>query len=264
MNATATVTPGYIFDVAINEPISLTKLNALGQPTVTLPAGIAALGNAALTASVAAGTAGFAATQLVLVSSGGAAVTANAVSVTGVTLTAAGAGGLDAGSATTATWYYLWAISSGSGAVAGLLSLSNTAPALPAGYGYACLIGPCYSTSTTALRAQTQIGRQVWFAILQAGSVLATTYASLSLAAIAPPMATMAHGIASFSTGTAVSYAISADGTNPVQYVSGTATEIDTAYAVGSWSCPLFTAQTLYGKCSSATDGALNVNSYNF
>lgn len=59
------------------------------------------------------------------------------------TINAAAAGvvnGLDGGSLAASTWYYVWAISNGA-TTGGLLSLSSTAPTLPAGYTYQKRLG---------------------------------------------------------------------------------------------------------------------------
>ena len=58
-------------------------------------------------------------------------------------------GGLDAGTAAAATWYYLFVIWNGTSAT-GLLSLSKTAPVLPTGYGAKALVGAVYNNSTVA------------------------------------------------------------------------------------------------------------------
>jgi len=52
-----------------------------------------------------------------------------------VSISSNGANGLDTGSEATNSWYYLWAIgNSTTGAVAGLLSLSNSSPTMPSGF----------------------------------------------------------------------------------------------------------------------------------
>ncbi|MDU9402519.1 phage tail protein [Pseudomonas sp. zfem004] len=52
-----------------------------------------------------------------------------------------GAGGLDAGVLTASAWYSIWVIWGDTPGVAGLLSLSDTAPTLPAGYTHKVRIG---------------------------------------------------------------------------------------------------------------------------
>lgn len=58
-----------------------------------------------------------------------------------VDITVAGANGLDTGSEAASTWYYIWVIGKTDGTVAGLLSISSTAPTMPSGYTLKRLIG---------------------------------------------------------------------------------------------------------------------------
>jgi hypothetical protein len=52
-----------------------------------------------------------------------------------------GAGGLDTGSMSDDTWYYVWVVGKSDGTVAGLLSLSSTDPTMPSGYDYKRRVG---------------------------------------------------------------------------------------------------------------------------
>jgi hypothetical protein len=52
-----------------------------------------------------------------------------------------GAGGLDTGSMSDDTWYYVWVVGKSDGTVAGLLSLSSTDPTMPSGYSYKRRVG---------------------------------------------------------------------------------------------------------------------------
>lgn len=58
-----------------------------------------------------------------------------------ISATTAGANGLDTGSIAYSTWYYVFVIAKPDGTVAGLLSLSGTAPTLPATYTYFARVG---------------------------------------------------------------------------------------------------------------------------
>ena len=88
-----------------------------------------------LSAAWASGTSvSLAADEMTLQTAGNLPYLASAVALT-ISGAATGANGLDAGSLAANTWYYLYVISNGS-AVAGLLSASGTAPALPGGYAY--------------------------------------------------------------------------------------------------------------------------------
>lgn len=52
-----------------------------------------------------------------------------------------GVNGLDTGSRTNTTWYYVWLIMNTSGTIGGLFSTSSTSPTLPSGYIYKRLVG---------------------------------------------------------------------------------------------------------------------------
>jgi hypothetical protein len=78
----------------------------------------------------------------------GLTYTARSVSLT-INLAGSGANGLDTGTSAASTWYSLWVIYNPSTAtVAGLASLSATAPTMPAGYTYKARIGWCRTDGT--------------------------------------------------------------------------------------------------------------------
>jgi hypothetical protein len=91
----------------------------------------------------------------------GNALKASAVNLT-VDIAASGANGLDTGSASADTWYYVWVISNGT-TTAGLLSLSATSPTLPSGYTFKALVGADYYRAGTpdALDTIYQAGNHV-------------------------------------------------------------------------------------------------------
>lgn len=72
-----------------------------------------------------------------------------------------GANGLDAGTVAASTWYAVWVIyNPTTGAVAGLLSTSATAPAMPSGYTHKARIGWVRTASGSAVLLGTlQLGR---------------------------------------------------------------------------------------------------------
>lgn len=72
-------------------------------------------------------------------------------------LTLSGAGGLDTGSASPNTFYHVWAISNGT-TTTGLLSLSSTAPIMPAGYIYKARIGANRTDASTNFPDLQQVG----------------------------------------------------------------------------------------------------------
>lgn len=73
--------------------------------------------------------------------------TLNAVSIT-PSLAASGVNGLDAGTSAASTWYYVWVIWNGT-TTAGLISLSSTAPTMPAGYTHKARVSE-FRTDATA------------------------------------------------------------------------------------------------------------------
>ena len=64
-----------------------------------------------------------------------------------VDITKSGANGLDTGSEAVSTWYHIWAIGKEDGTLDCLLSLSATAPTMPAGYTYKLYLGAVRNTS---------------------------------------------------------------------------------------------------------------------
>ena len=62
-------------------------------------------------------------------------------------ITSSGAGGLDTGSESSATMYYVWVISDGTN-VNTLLSLSDTAPTMPSGYIYKRLVSEIFNDAS--------------------------------------------------------------------------------------------------------------------
>lgn len=82
------------------------------------------------------------ASEIVLRDSTGRNYLDSSVSLSGVSITASGANGLDSGAEAASTWYFIWCIRNPATATtAGLLSTSSTAPTMPSGYTYKGLIG---------------------------------------------------------------------------------------------------------------------------
>ncbi len=115
-----------------------------------------------------------------------------------------GVGGLDTGSETANTWYFIHVIadSTGASAVSSLFSLSETAPLLPGTYDFHRMVGAVRNNGSSNLL--TYIGttdgatRTFWWdeeettlEILTNGS--ATTWASVSLVFFVPPNATATY-----------------------------------------------------------------------
>ncbi len=83
-----------------------------------------------------------------------------------------GLGGLDSGTSASNTWYYVWIISNGV-AVYPLVSLSSTAPTMPAGYTYKARVGAVRTDSTANKYplSATQIGRKTQYKIAAGSNV---------------------------------------------------------------------------------------------
>ena len=191
-----------------------------------------------------------AAAEVALKNSTGGVYLATAVSLT-VDRGASGANGLDTGSVTASTWYYVWLIYNGS-TLAGLLSTSATAPTLPAGYTFQALVAAVYNTTGNNFYSFATQNRRTYLAAGQLATAAAmTSYASFAafttnLALWVPPNAKVAFGRSTPSTGT-VQVAGNAAGVGADAYVANTA-----------WQVPLIAAQTLYLKASS-TSATLNL-----
>ena len=136
--AVASVSPASL-GVGLPGAVNL-KIAVTGGTTVSMSAGSAVLGN---------GT--------------GGAKMLSAVAVTIATGTV-GAGGLDTGTLAAATWYAVWLIAKADGTVAGLLSTSANAPALPTGYIFKVRLGWVRTSSGAAsLLGTLQLGSRVQY-----------------------------------------------------------------------------------------------------
>ena len=117
------------------------------------------------TAATAASQVTFTADQLLLWNAGGGAVTITSFSVT-ININASGANGLDTGSFTASTWYYIWAIYNPTTATAaGLFSTSPTAPTMPSGYTYKARYGAIRANATPAFQNMMQKGRRAQYVV---------------------------------------------------------------------------------------------------
>lgn len=106
-------------------------------------------------------------------------------------IAASGANGLDTGAEGASRWYYIWGIGKTDGTLDGLLSESNSAPTLPAGYDYKGLLGCVRNNGSSNFVTFRQLGRDVQMdvsGILSAGS--ATSFTAVDLSTAAPPFAT--------------------------------------------------------------------------
>lgn len=110
-----------------------------------------------------------------------------------ITLDAAttGVNGLDTGSLAANTWYYLFAISTGS-TTNSLLSTSSTSPTMPSGYTNKRLISTFRTDGASHFYSQKQYDHDIWYdvssGVLKIGPNLqATSYTALDFSSFFPP-----------------------------------------------------------------------------
>lgn len=130
------------------------------------------------------------ATALVVKDTNGGAMALNTVSVT-IDMSTVGANGIDAGTQVLSTWYYGYVIAKPDGTVAGLASLSATAPTLPNGYTFKALITAVRSDASVHFIPYRQVGNRIFYEtaqnVLSAGS--ASTETAITITAAVPPNA---------------------------------------------------------------------------
>lgn len=114
-----------------------------------------------------------------------------------------GANGIDTGSISSSTWYYSYVIyNTNTSTAASLLSLSSTAPTLPAGYSQFARVGAHITDGSAHLLRTLQFGRKAQYVIgtnpttlpvmsnSSAGNAVSgPTFVSVSVAAFVPPTA---------------------------------------------------------------------------
>lgn len=105
--------------------------------------------------------------QVMLQNNAGGAAKVSTVSVT-ISMVASGANGLDSGTVSAATWYYIYVIYNGS-TIAGLASTSATSPTLPAGYTYFARVSAIRTGgASTNLTRILQKGRRAQYVVTAA------------------------------------------------------------------------------------------------
>ncbi len=127
---------------------------------------------------------------------------------------AVGANGLDTGALAASTWYSVWVIWNGA-TPAGLLSLSATAPTLPAGYTHKARVG-WIRTDATANKwplAFRQAGKSVAYVVAPGTNVTALrAMASGPQGSVAAPPSYVAVAVGAFIPPTAVKIALTLTG----------------------------------------------------
>ncbi|UDL87981.1 hypothetical protein LGH82_22855 [Mesorhizobium sp. PAMC28654] len=167
-----------------------------------------------VTTSITAST--ITADELILEDSTGATYRATSVNVSYATGTA-GANGLDTGTITASNWYFEYTIFNPfSMTLAGLISLSSTAPTMPSGYTFKARCGASYYDAGSKLRFKIQYDRRAQIVIGtnptglppmasgSAGNTSTPTWAAVSVSSFVPPTASViyAYLIGSFADGT--------------------------------------------------------------
>lgn len=123
---------------------------------------------------------------------------ANSVNLT-VDITASGVNGLDTGSETSSAWYYLWVIYNGS-TVAGLLSLSKTAPTLPSGYTFKGLVGVVRNDGSSNFLGFRQVGAHARLDVTIQDVNDASSGTAANLATLTVPPSMMARGVSQLNS----------------------------------------------------------------
>jgi hypothetical protein len=190
-----------------------------------------------------------------------------------------GANALDTGTEAASTWYYVYVIyNSTTNTVAGLLSISATAPTLPSGYDFKALVGVVRNDGSSNLIDFTQSGRVVWCApqtiFTAKSSAVANTYEVVTGAeqilfqAAVPPIAKMYMGLAGgqeASGATYISVAADATGMGAATVVGAFGTAMDTFTCVAPIRVPLKASQVTYFKTGNTTnDHRLDVTGFEF
>lgn len=132
---------------------------------------------------------------VLMTATSGTFVTRSSVSVN-VNTTVTGAGGLDVAGPTVSSWYYVFLIDNGIAANT-VSSLSSTAPIMPSGYSYSCLLGTIRVNSSGNLLNILQKGPYAEYVVAPATNVTAfPVIASFALGSSAT--AWTAFSVASF------------------------------------------------------------------
>lgn len=197
---------------------------------------------------------------------GGNPFLVSALAVT-IDATVTGANGLDTGALGASAWYYTWVIAKTDGTKAGLLSLSTTAPTMPAGYTYKALIGAVRTNGSTQFWNFYQTDRDIFIndTAVFTGKTGVTVWTAITgadltaMQGLVPPMAKMAWGSAGCNGVGNAGIAIGADANAlgaQVSGVSSASTVPVLSYTVGGcWRAPLKTAQTIYYIMASTGTG---------
>jgi hypothetical protein len=178
---------------------------------------------------------------------------------------ATGANGMDTGSLAASTWYYVFLVSNGA-TVAGLISLSATAPTLPSGYSYKLFLGAVQTDASSHLLSFAHMDNLCSFAARNAyfaTTGVPTTYTALNIASLVPPSAKTVDGIVGAGNGNfcASFVASSSDGKSAkIGFFPAFGTTLDNWNGGSNFeNLPILTSQTIYQK-SFVSTGEMRVD----
>lgn len=137
---------------------------------------------------------------------------ARSVSVT-LDISTSGAGGLDTGSESANTWYYVWVIYNGS-IVSVIASASSTSPTLPSGYTFKVRAGAVRNDASSNLYRTIQYGKNAQYVIgtnptemiaidSSVTADISTPIAAIGVGAVVPATASRVRGVLSTVAGRA-------------------------------------------------------------
>ncbi len=191
-------------------------------------------------------------------------------------------GGLDTGVEANSTWYYIWALSTGSLNYA-CLSTSATTPnaafLTANSIVYKGLLGAVYNNSAGNFLKMYQSENRVYQAnqaiLSGTAAAVANTWESLSIAAAVPPIAKTVMGLAGSKNATHTSTFVKFAPSDTVipgevtlaikaaELSGGAESTIDSWYSCGTWEIGLVSAQTLYWQSRDTnTRTTAEVNGY--
>lgn len=190
----------------------------------------------------------------------------------------AGVNGLDTGALAAGTWYYIWVIyNPATNTLAALLSVSTTAPTMPAGYTFKARVGTVHAGiiggSTTDFMTFYQQEKDVFLidTAVFAGKVGVTVWTAISgadltaMQALVPPIAKQARGTAGNATANGgIAIGADANGLAAVANAQFAAAVSILGYqSAAGWQTPLKTAQTIYYMMNGTTNNwRLSVSGY--
>ncbi|RWD69592.1 hypothetical protein [Mesorhizobium sp.] len=131
---------------------------------------------------------------------------------------ASGANGLDTGAMAASTWYYEWVIYNGT-TVAALLSLSSTAPTMPAGYTFKARVGAIYYDAGSKLRFKLQYARRAQIVVGTNPTALPIMASGSSGSPTTPTWTAVAVGNFVPSTAATIRVALSGFSSGPTTYI---------------------------------------------